>query len=549
VGARVITRLAVGGMLLAVIALGALAVWATIVTEEHTRGLSRAGVQTSGHLRATQAVGQIDTHTDLLEDGYDPEIATSLRTAQRELVDSLHRMQHRSVVARERELAHDAAPTVQLLWPVIDAFVEGVQTGDDDVTSEAEEQMEEILDELQLLLNDLSWDPSERLNAETAAAAAEERVVHRTALVLIPLGLAFVLLCAWQLRTYRRRSEAAMRADARTDALTGLGNRRALLEELDGRADGFALALADLNGFKHYNDSFGHTAGDALLRRLAEKLRSAFADDGLAIRLGGDEFCVVFDSDMDVDEVRARVESALAEAGDGFQITSACGVVRVPEDAPDTGGALRLADARMYAAKAGTRATVEHQMCQLLVRMLDARHPGLGTHGEEVTELAGACATELGVRSDELHDIRRAAQMHDIGKVAIPESIIEKRGPLTADEWDFIRTHTIIGERVLAGVPAMEPIATIVRSSHERWDGTGYPDRLAGHDIPIGARIVAVADAFCAMTEERPYRESRSRREAIEELRACAGTQFDPAVVDAFVVALEAAAVAPVPGA
>jgi two-component system cell cycle response regulator len=134
--------------------------------------------------------------------------------------------------------------------------------------------------------------------------------------------------------------------------------------------------------------------------------------------------------------------------------------------------------------------------------------------------------------------VRQAGELHDIGKVALPESILCKEGPLTEDEWDFIRRHTIIGERILGAAPSMQDVAAIVRASHERWDGTGYPDGISGEEIPVGARIVGVADAFCAMIEERPYAQARSRADAIAELRACSGTQFDPDIVDAFLLAL-----------
>jgi two-component system cell cycle response regulator len=154
---------------------------------------------------------------------------------------------------------------------------------------------------------------------------------------------------------------------------------------------------------------------------------------------------------------------------------------------------------------------------------------------EEVAYLAESCARILGLDEDEVDQVRHAAVLHDIGKLAIPESILNKPGPLTADEWDFVRRHTVIGERVLSLVPALRRAAALVRSSHESWDGSGYPDGLAGDQIPVGARIVAVADAFSAMTEDRPHAAARSVEDALAELLACSGTQFDPDVVAAFV--------------
>lgn len=541
----------IGAMALILVALGALAFWATFSMQEHARALSRAGVQTSGHLRAVQALGQIDTHTDLLEDGINKRVLLDLRSAEQVLLDSLDRMQLSDVAVEERALATWAKPEIERrLLPSVETFVDAVRAGDEDAVAVAEERTEDIVEGLQLRLNDIAYDPSQLLKEEAAAASVAENKLHRAAFVLVPLGLASVTLCAWQLVLYRGRWQATARAaleksdlDARTDELTGLANRRALLEELERRTrtgQEYVLVFADLNGFKAYNDSFGHAAGDALLRRLAMKLQLASNGHGLPVRLGGDEFCVLFDAATPVDDVGGLVEDALAEQGEGFRISSACGVVRVPEEAADGAQALRLADLRMYASKTAGRTTAERQMCQLLVRMLDARHPGLGDRIETMTELAGACAESLELAPDEVHDVRLAAQLHDIGKVAIPDSIISKPGPLTADEWDFSRTHTLVGERILSAAPATEKVASLVRASHERWDGGGYPDGLAGDRIPVAARIVAVADAFSEMTEDRPCQEARSFLDALDELHRCAGTQFDPAVVKAFTAAFTA---------
>lgn len=190
----------------------------------------------------------------------------------------------------------------------------------------------------------------------------------------------------------------------------------------------------------------------------------------------------------------------------------------------------------MYAAKGDSRRnTTERQMSRALLRMLDERHPGLGDHVEEVAELAAACGEALGLSPDAVQALRRAGELHDIGKVAIPDAILHTPGALTEDESKFMREHTVIGERVLAATSCMEPVARIVRWSHERWDGGGYPDGLAGEQIPLAARIIGVADAYSAMTEERPYQRAATARSAILELQRCAGSQFDPVVVDAFI--------------
>jgi diguanylate cyclase (GGDEF)-like protein len=546
---KLLARVAVVGMALAVLALGLLAVWAAIVTQNGATGLSRAGVQTSGHLRAVQALSAIDTHTDALEEKIDYGELRKLRAAQRVLDESLSRMRDGSVVNADR-IADAATPIVRRLKPQIELFLANPPGMDSDGTAGAEEGMERTMEELQVLLNDLSNDPSRDLGARLDSVKASEATVRHAAFVLLPLGLGGVAACAWIIRLYRRRSEGTMQdalsltaTEARTDQLTGLHNRRALVEELDqrtARGESFMLALADLNGFKGYNDSFGHAAGDALLRRLGGKLTKGCGEHGIAARLGGDEFCVLLFGHRSAREVGALVESMLSEEGEGFRISASCGIASVPDEADSSSSALRVADERMYAAKFRSRPSVEHDMSVALTQMLDESHPGMGSHVEAVALLAVGCAEALGLSGEEVRSVERTAELHDLGKVGIPSSILTKPKPLDDDEWELMRTHSMIGERILTGVPSMKRVATAVRGSHERWDGGGYPDGIAGEAIPIASRIVAAADSFCAMTEARPYAQARTVESAIGELRRCSGTQFDPAVVVAFVQQLEA---------
>jgi two-component system, cell cycle response regulator len=331
---------------------------------------------------------------------------------------------------------------------------------------------------------------------------------------------------------------AATRREALTDALTGLGNRRALTRDLERAVcgdDGPALlALFDLDGFKHYNDSYGHPAGDALLQRLGTKLAAHVAGTGTAYRMGGDEFCVLLPLRDDGEAQATLAAGALAEHGDGFTITCSYGAVSVPAEADEAGEALRIADHRMYANKNGGRTSARSQSRDVLLRALAERDPGLGEHISGVAELAEAVARRLQLDDEQVDHVRHAAELHDVGKMAIPDAILEKPAPLDPAEWEFIRRHTIIGERIVAAAPALRPVAALVRSSHERWDGTGYPDHLRAEEIPLGARIVAVCDAFDAMIANRPYRAGMEADLALEELARCAGTQFDPAVVQAF---------------
>jgi diguanylate cyclase (GGDEF)-like protein len=331
---------------------------------------------------------------------------------------------------------------------------------------------------------------------------------------------------------------AASRAEARTDSLTGLRNRRRLLEDLTQvleRGDQhYVFALFDLDGFKAYNDSFGHTAGDTLLRRLAENLAATVAPEGSAYRLGGDEFCILTPVRTGGGEPIAAASAALSEQGTGFSVRSSWGAVFVPDEADDPLEALSLADRRMYVQKSRRPRSPERQTRNVLLRALHERSPAIGDHLQGVAPLAVALGHAVHLGPEELDEIARASELHDIGKIGVPDGILRKRGPLNQAEWSLMRNHTLIGERILASAPAMAPVARLVRSTHERWDGDGYPDGLAGQEIPLGSRVIAVCDAFMAMTQQRPWRTIKSHEEALDELRNCAGTQFDPELVERF---------------
>lgn len=335
----------------------------------------------------------------------------------------------------------------------------------------------------------------------------------------------------------------ATRHEALTDGLTGLPNRRRLMRDLEdavyaGRTGHVAtFAFFDLDGFKSYNDAFGHAAGDTLLDRLASRLALVVQGYGSAYRLGGDEFCVLLDGHFAADgELISACSDALQEQGEGFQVGCSLGVVAIPAEADSATHALQLADQRMYAAKDDSRrSSSRRQTRDVLLQVLREREPDLHRHLHGVAALSVAVARELQLTAEQQDELARAAELHDIGKLAIPDEILHKPGPLDEAEWELMHQHTVIGDRILAAAPAMRPVAAIVRSSHERWDGNGYPDRIAGEAIPLGARIVAVCDAFHAMTSERTYQRTMSNEDALAELARCAGTQFDPAVVEVFV--------------
>ena len=382
-----------------------------------------------------------------------------------------------------------------------------------------------------------------RREYESRADAADLKATVGSAGTIAILVFAFLFM-------YRRMTRARAGAErlakengalASTDALTKLGNRRALMDSLAEELSGgegkpeLVVALFDLDGFKQYNDTFGHPAGDSLLARLGGRLLLAVAGCGTAYRMGGDEFCILARPPSgEVDPFVTQAAAALTESGEGFQIDCSFGLALLPREASSAEDALQLADRRLYADKGG-RSSAGRQSADVLLEVINERSLDLRDHIKEVAIQAAATARSLGLPEHQVAQIGIAAELHDIGKAAIPDTILDKRGPLDAGELQFIRTHTVIGERIMLAAPSLAPLAGIVRSSHEHFDGSGYPDGLRGAQIPSGAAIVAVCDAFDAMVAGRPYRDAIPVEDAEEELLRCAGSDFDPKVVAAFI--------------
>ncbi len=362
------------------------------------------------------------------------------------------------------------------------------------------------------------------------------------AIMLAAAGLVLVATRAAMAFAENERLLTTSRREALTDALTGLGNRRHLMVDLQAAiakstvGDPRTLVLFDLDGFKHYNDAFGHPAGDQLIARLGRRLAEA-ATPERAYRVGGDEFCLICRGwGQDAAPAIAAAATALTEEGRGFEVGNSHGRVELPREAGDAASALRIADGRMYDDKDRRRASAHRQVRDALVQMLAEREPALSPHLHGVADLVGAVGRRLGLDNEALDEAVRGAELHDIGKVAIPDAILRKAGPLSGSERAFVEEHTIVGERILLAAPALAPVAALVRASHERWDGTGYPDGLAAEEIPLGARIIAVCDAYDAIRSDRPYRSARGHRAAIAALLDGSGSQFDPRVVAAFCV-------------
>jgi diguanylate cyclase (GGDEF)-like protein len=366
-----------------------------------------------------------------------------------------------------------------------------------------------------------------------AAAIASD--TRRLYLVLL-FGLLLLYGALFQIVRQARRHEH----QARTDELTGLGNRRKLITDLErtlaagGQAKPTMLAIFDLDGFKGYNDTFGHPAGDVLLTRLGHSLERVMTPYGKSYRLGGDEFCVLGSVAGDrAATLLDLTEQALTEEGHGFKITSSFGAVFLPDEAKEPAEALRIADQRLYAQKNAHRLG-RGRPHEVLLQTMFEREPDLRAHVSDVAALSMAIGRTLGLSPEMQRQLELVAELHDVGKLAIPDSVLRKPGPLNAADWAVVREHTVVGQRILGVAPILHEVGKIVRHTHECWNGTGYPDGLAGVEIPVAARIITVCDAYAAMTSDRAYRPAMTSEQAVAELRSCAGTQFDPDIAEIF---------------
>ena len=358
-------------------------------------------------------------------------------------------------------------------------------------------------------------------------------------------------MCVWQAQNHdQQRKDLAL--ISRTDPLTGALNRRGFEERLDaelgdsvrsGRA--LTLVLLDLDDFKVVNDTRGHAAGDELLCWVVSTIQNALRPFDAVGRLGGDEFAIALPGAARADalEVAARVRDALTE-----RVFAALGVATYPIDGADREELHQRADAELYAAKHGSKFTVapaprDLRWAATLAQTVDRRMTPAVDHSSAVARYSTAIGRQLGWDGEELSLLGLAGMLHDVGKAASPDRILAGGGELSAEEHDLhVRTQPVLGAELVSRVEGLEPAVAWIRGAHERWDGSGYPDGLSGETIPMGSRILHVADAFTSMTGRRSYREPMSVEQALEELSLGAGTQFDPACVDALAAHLAGSA-------
>jgi diguanylate cyclase (GGDEF)-like protein len=384
---------------------------------------------------------------------------------------------------------------------------------------------------------------------------------QRSPLLTVVLVGPLLAIALYQRSTYRELR--AMRL-ALTDPLTNLGNHRHFHDRLqreltlaEEKGRPLSLCLIDIDDFKRINDRFGHPIGDRVLGQVGARLRQG----GEAFRLGGDEFGILLPG-LDERAAYATASTIVGRIGslnleNVGPITVSAGLATFPVQGVGRDEMIRLADSALYWAKehgknrvrayrpdvvevaelrrlaAGPDRAARYRAAASLAKAVDARDAYTGSHSERVGELAARIATRLGAEQEMIELIRLAGSLHDLGKLAIPEEILRKPAPLTDAERMVLERHPQIGFRMLESL-GVDPVAEWVLHHHERWDGGGYPDGLPAERIPLGARIIFVADAYDAMISDRVYRRSLTAEDALAELERCAGTQFDPEVVSAF---------------
>jgi len=379
---------------------------------------------------------------------------------------------------------------------------------------------------------------------------------------------------ALQIATPIENSQLYTQAEQRSriDELTGLFNRRHFEERLKEEiarhsryGDVFSIFLLDLDSFKTYNDVYGHPSGDVLLNQMGRIVKNSIRNADQAFRYGGDEFVVILPHTA-MDEARVvaeRVRETIAGEMDQKEIAITCsiGLASYPSDGVIAGELVTVADTALYFAKrtGGNRVYLSSKILSeplddagtyarrnglsaiyALVSTVEAKDPYTYGHSRKVNTYAVALAEATGLSPEEVSRVSTAALLHDIGKIGVPDKVLNKKGKLNADDWESIKSHPRLGATIVGNVPNLAPCVSTILHHHERWDGTGYPEGLKGEQISVEARILAIADAFEAMSAARPYRPALCSDKVLKELRGGAGSQFDPELVEVFIGIVEA---------
>lgn len=342
--------------------------------------------------------------------------------------------------------------------------------------------------------------------------------------------------------TEKRRFEEKIRFLHFHDSLTGLYNRAYFEEELSRldteRQLPLSLIVGDVNGLKLVNDTFGHNEGDRILRSIADIFKSCCRKEDIVARWGGDEFAILLPrtNQKVVAEICERIKkSCMHTPNEKIQPTVSLGYATKETPSQDIAWVVKEVEERMYRSKLRESSSARHSMISSLERSLWETDYETEEHAKRIQELTLKMGKAMNLSSNQLDELALLSALHDIGKIAIPSNILKKIDELTKDEWETLKKHPEIGYRIAISSPDLAPIAEAILSHHERWDGRGYPQRLKGEEIPLIARIVAIADSYDVMTHGRPYKIAISPKAALEEIRQCAGTQFDPKLVEIFI--------------
>lgn len=330
-----------------------------------------------------------------------------------------------------------------------------------------------------------------------------------------------------------------------SDKLTGLKNRVFMekkFEELDKQGNiNYSIIMGDVNGLKLVNATFGHKEGDRLLCKVGNILRSICSKDDVIARWGGDEFTILI---MDKEypyllNLMKDIKNECEKVTDfSFKISIALGSAK-KDDGINSEEVMNLSEERMYRSKLTEVKSSRNGTIMSLERTLYEKHSETEEHTQRIKELSGKLGKKINLSQDKLNELELLSLLHDIGKIGIPEHILMKPGKLTDEEWEIMKSHTEIGYRIAKATPELSHVANEILCHHEKVDGTGYPQGLKGEEIPVLSRIISIVDSFDVMTHKRVYKDASSINYAIEELKRCSGTQFDPLMVDKFIKLLE----------
>lgn len=347
--------------------------------------------------------------------------------------------------------------------------------------------------------------------------------------------------------TLRQQMEQELRVMAERDYVTGLYNRRffesALTAFENDETHQLTLIVFDIDGLKNINDTLGHVEGDHVIKKVSHLISEVFHDAKLRARIGGNEFGVAY-IDARPSDVESRCtlfQNHLVDANrmSAYEVSVSYGIAHSEYLPIHLTQLYQTADHNLYKSKLLKEGSSKSALVRTLMKALEAKDYITEGHADRMSDLADKLGEALGLERHRMDQLRLLTKFHDIGKVGIPDHILKKPGPLTAEEWKIMSTHTFIGQRIAAASPELAAISDLILKHHEKWDGTGYPLKLSGESIPLECRILGLVDTFDAMTNDRPYRNALSTQAAITEIQNCSGTQFDPQLVPLFIEILK----------